>query len=270
VEVGKRARTETGIARGTTSVSQAVVQLAGRHVALDQSRVLILGTGEMGEGMAVALAGAGVGELVIANRTAGRADNLAARVGGRAVPIDSLADTIASVDVLLTSTGAEEPLLTTAEIGSRAAKPLLILDVAVPRDVEPAVRELAGVTVLDLDDLRRFTRPGLENRRREVSKVQSIIAEEVESYLGDALARQAAPTVAALHDRAEEIRLAELERFRNRLSDLDPRQRQAVEALTKGLVAKLLHEPTVRLKDATGTPRGERLGDALRALFGLD
>jgi glutamyl-tRNA reductase len=151
----------------------------------------------------------------------------------------------------------------------RAGRPLLIVDVAVPRDVEPAVRHLDGVTVLDLDDLRAFARTGLEERRREVSRVEAIIDEEVVDYLGDAVARQVAPTVASLRAHAEEIRQAELDRFRARLDALDPREREAVEGLTRGIVAKLLHEPTVRLKDAAGTPRGDRLADSLRALFDL-
>jgi glutamyl-tRNA reductase len=272
VEVGKRVRSETAIARGTTSVSQAAVQLAARHLEtpLSEHRALILGAGEMGEGMAVALAGAGVGDIQVANRTSGKAAELAARVGGRAVDIADLDDHLSKIDVLLTSTGADEPLLTVDDIGSRAERPLLIVDIAVPRDVEPAVRSLPGVTVLDLDDLRKFTRTGLDYRRREVGRVQSIIDEEVGAYLGDVLARQAAPTVAALHSRGEEIREAELDRFRARLESLEPSERDAVAALTKGLVAKLLHEPTVRLNDAAGTPRGERLGDALRSLFDLD
>ncbi len=131
------------------------------------------------------------------------------------------------------------------------------------------MRWLDGVTVLDLDDLRAFARAGLDERRREVSRVRAIIDEEVADYLGDALARQVAPTISALHDRADGIRQAELDRFRARLEGLEPRQREAVEALTRGIVAKLLHEPTVRLKDTAGTPRGDRLAEGLRLLFDL-
>jgi glutamyl-tRNA reductase len=272
VEVGKRVRSETKIARGTTSVSQAAVQLAAAHLTtpLEGCSVLILGAGEMADGMAVALANSGVRDLRVANRTAPKAHDLAAKVGGRAVAIETISSALTDVDVLLTSTGADEPLLTVDDINARDAKPLLIVDIAVPRDVEPAVRGLPGVTVLDLDDLRKFARAGLNYRRREISTVQAIIDEEVRSYLDDVLERQAAPTVAALHERAEAIRQAELQRLRARLDSLDDRQREAVEALTRGVVAKLLHEPTVRLKDAAGTPRGERLSDALRALFDLD
>jgi glutamyl-tRNA reductase len=227
----------------------------------------------MGEGMTVALAGAGVSDVLVANRTPTRAESLADRVGGRAIDVGDLPAALAEVDVLLTSTGAAEPLLTVDDLApvlpQRSGRPLLIVDVAVPRDVEPAVRGLDGVTVLDLDDLRAFTRTGLEERRREVARVQAIIDEEVADYLGDAVARQVAPTVAALRSRAEGVRAAELERFRARLAGLGPREREAVEALTRGIVAKLLHEPTVRLKDAAGTPRGDRLADSLRALFDL-
>jgi glutamyl-tRNA reductase len=273
VEVGKRVRSETAIARGTTSVSQAAVALAADRIGdLAGRRILVLGAGDMGEGMAVALAAAGA-EVLVANRTATRAETLAARVGGRAVDIDQLTAALAEVDVLLTSTGASEPLLTVDDLVPvlplRAGRPLLIVDVAVPRDVEPAVRNLDGITVLDLDDLRAFARTGLEERRREVSRVEAIIDEEVADYLGDAVARQVAPTVASLRARAEEIRQVELDRFRARLDALDPREREAVEGLTRGIVAKLLHEPTVRLKDAAGTPRGDRLADSLRALFDL-
>jgi glutamyl-tRNA reductase len=284
VEVGKRVRSETAIARGTTSVSQAAVALAASHFgspgstgtagALTGRRILVLGAGDMGEGMAVALAGSGVAEIQVVNRTRARAQALADRIGGRAIGFEQIGAALGEVDVLLTSTGAPEPLLTVEDLqpvlAERAGRPLLIVDVAIPRDVQPAVRHLDGVTILDLDDLRAFARSGLEDRRREVARVHGIIEEEVAAYLSDALARQAAPVVAALHARAEDIRVGELARFRARLDGLDPRQRDTVEALTRGIVAKLLHEPTVGLKDAAGTPRGERLAETLRSLFDLD
>jgi glutamyl-tRNA reductase len=275
LEVGKRVRSETGIARGTTSVSQAAVQLAAHHLGVDLvgCRILVLGAGDMGEGMAVALAGADAAEVLVANRTAARARDLARRIGGRAISLDQLPEALEEVDVLLTSTGSPEPLLTVDDLApvlARRRSRLLIVDVAVPRDVELGVRHLDGVTVLDLDDLRAFARAGLEERRREVSRVHNIIDEEVAAYLSDTVARQAAPTVAALYTRADDIRQAELDRFRGRLAGLDDREREAVEALTKGIVAKLMHDPVVRLKDSAGTARGERLADAVRALFDLE
>jgi glutamyl-tRNA reductase len=152
----------------------------------------------------------------------------------------------------------------------RPDRPLLVVDVAVPRDVDPAVATIPGVTLLDMDDLKAFASAGLAGRRAEIAHVERIIRDEVERHAGATAARLAAPTVTALRERAETIRTAELERFRARLDGLDPRQREAVEALTRGLVNKLLHEPTVRLKDAAGSPRGDRLAETLRALFGLD
>jgi glutamyl-tRNA reductase len=275
VEVGKRARSETAIARGVTSVSSAAVAMASERLgSLEGRRLLVLGAGDMGEGMAVALAGSkGVAEVLVANRTWSKAVALAGRVGGRAVQLGALAEVLADVDVLLTSTGATSVLLEAADLApvmaARPERELLIVDVAVPRDVDPAVAELAGVTLLDMDDLRVFAEQGLEGRRREIAKVQEIIDDETERFAAVATAREVAPLVVALRDRAETLRAEELERFRSRLGELDERQREAVDALTRGLIQKLLHEPTVRLKDAAGSAKGDRLAEALRALFDL-
>lgn len=277
VEVGKRVRSETGISRGTTSVSQAAVQMAAQQFGsggLSGRCILVLGAGDMGEGMAVALAGSvGDGEVLVANRTRARATALAARVGGRAVDFGSLAGALTEADVLLTSTGSPSVLVDAAELSAvmaeRAGRPLLVVDVAVPRDVDPSVRSLPGVTLLDMDDLRAFAEAGLAARRGEIAKVQRVIAEEVERFTAVASARELSPLVVALRARGEELRAAELERFRARLGDLTPAQAEAVDALTKGLLSKLLHEPTVRLKEAAGSPRGDRLAEALRALFDL-
>jgi glutamyl-tRNA reductase len=146
---------------------------------------------------------------------------------------------------------------------------LLIVDVAVPRDVDPAVGELSGVTLLDMDDLRAFVDAGLDERRRAAAEVQLALEDELERFVSVASAREVAPLIATLRGRAEAVRQGELERYAARLAELDTREREAVEALTLGIVAKLLHDPTVELKDAAGTPRGERLADALRDLFDL-
>jgi len=146
---------------------------------------------------------------------------------------------------------------------------LLVVDVAVPRDVDPGARQVPGVTLLDMDDLKRFTERSLEGRRREVGRVQGIIMDELERFQTDRTAREMAPILTSLRERADSIRVAELERFRAKLDGLAPEARNAVEALTLGIVNKLLHEPTVRLKDAAGTARGELYADALGALFDL-
>jgi len=274
LEVGKRARSETAIGRHVTSLSQAAVAMAAQRLGgLDGARILLLGAGDMGESMAVALAGAGASEVLVANRTWDRAVALASRVGGRAVELGGLLDALGEVDVLLTSTGAPAVVVDRNElmpvIEGRHGRPLLIVDIAMPRDIDPEVGDLPGVTLLDLDDLRSFAEAGRDRRRKEVTRVRAIVAQEVARFLDRDSARAVVPAIAALRDRAELIRGDELARFRRRLEGLDARQREAVEALTKGLVNKLLHEPTVRLKDAAGSTRGERLAAALRDLFGL-
>jgi glutamyl-tRNA reductase len=275
VEVGKRARTDTAIARSTTSVSQAAVAMADQRLGgLQGKRILVLGAGEMGEAMALGLAKAGAADLALANRTWEKAVDLAARVGGRAVRLLDVPDALVDVDVLLTSTGATAALLQVDDIARiaerRAGRELLIVDIAVPRDVDPAVGAIAGVTLLDMEDLQALADAGRESRRREVSAVQDILDEELERYLGATSAREVAPMIVELRERAEEVRLAELERFRSRLEGLDPAQQDTVEAVTRGILNKLLHEPSVALKAAAGTPRGDRLVATLRDLFGLE
>jgi glutamyl-tRNA reductase len=275
LEAGKRARTETGIGRNIASVSQAAVAMASERLDGVAGRtVLVLGAGEMGEGMAVALAGAGVAEVLVANRTPSKAADLAARVSGRAVPVSELPAHLAGVDLLLTSTGARSLMLEHAELApvmaGRADRPLLIVDIAVPRDVDPTIADIHGVTLLDMDDLRAFAALGVAERRREVAKVETVLNDELERYLGATSAREVAPTIVALRQQAEQVRATEVERFRSRLDDLDPRQAEAVEALTRGLVAKLLHRPTVVLKDSAGSPRGDRLVATLRELFEIE
>jgi glutamyl-tRNA reductase len=253
-------------------MSQAAVEMATRELgSLDDRSILVLGAGDMGEGMAAALSNSGAGEILIANRSATKSAALARKVGGRSVSLGALATSLVDVDVLLTSTGSPDVLVEAGDVetvmAARERRPLLIVDIAVPRDVDPGVGDLDGVTLLDIDDLASFAAAGVEGRRQEVTRVEEIITGEVERYLIATAARQAAPLVAALHDRAEQLRRAELERVAARLTT---EQAAAVDAVTRALIGKLLHEPTVRLKDAAGSPRGERLADALRDLFDLE
>ncbi len=274
LEVGKRVRTETAIGRGITSVAQAAVAMAtDRLGTLAERRVLLLGAGEMGEVMATSLTAAGAADVVVANRTWKTAQDLAARVGGRAARLAELPAELVTADVLLTSTGARTIMLEHADLATamsrRDERPLLIVDIAMPRDVDPAAGALDGVTLLDMDDLRRFVAVGEKGRQREASRAKVIVDDELQRYRSTTTAREAAPLVTALRNHAEGLRAAELERMAPKLAGLDDAQRAAVEALTKGVVAKLLHEPTVRLKDAAGTAKGDRLSDALRDLFDL-
>jgi glutamyl-tRNA reductase len=274
LEVGKRARTETGIGRHVASVSTAAVAMAAQRLgSLEGRSILVMGAGEMGEGMVRALATNGVSDIRIANRTWENAAELAERLGGTPIRLAELDAALTEVDLLLTGTGANSMIIEHSDIErvmrARGDREILVVDVAVPRDVDPAAADIPGVTILDMDDLRAFAEAGMAERRREVASVESMCAEELERYLSVISAREVAPLVSRLHEQSEDIRVAELDRLRARLGDLDERQLEALDALTKGIVAKLLHQPTVRLKDAAGSPRGERLAEALRDLFEL-
>jgi glutamyl-tRNA reductase len=276
LEGGKRARTETGIGRKVASVSQAAVAMARERLGgLDGKAVLLLGAGDMGEGMAVALAGAGERiNLMVANRTHAKAVGLAGRIGAKPVALVDVPDRVADVDLLLTSTGSQAPIIERSDLEpvmrGRERRPLLVVDIAVPRDVDRAVADIEGVTLLDMDDLRGFAAAGVAGRRGEVAAAQAILNDELERYLDASSAREVAPMIVAMRERAEVVRQAELDRVRSRLDELDVEQADLVDAVTKRLVSKLLHQPTVVLKDAAGSPRGDRLVAALRELFEIE
>jgi glutamyl-tRNA reductase len=273
IETGKRARTETAISRGTASVSHAAVEMAQEHLGSLQGRsVFVVGAGEMGEGVAVALSAAGATNVTVANRTTERAEQLARRFDGRVVPFDLLGTHLAHTDVLVTCTGSGTIVIDAEMVRSCRTdtdSPMLIVDIAVPRDVASNVGELPGITLLDLENLRDWAARGLALRAGVADSVRVIVAEEVERFTVDVTARQAAPLVAQLREHAEAIRGSELQRFSARLASLDPAQRAAVESLTKGIVAKLLHSPSVHLKQDVGTPSGERNAATVRDLFDL-
>lgn len=272
VETGKRARTETSINRGTASVSYAAVEMAEEIVgSLAGKEVLVVGAGDMGEGVASALARAGA-NITVMNRTESRAHDLANRMGAKVESLDDLERVLSSADVCVSCTGAGEPLITRDMLQRArrsATKPLLVVDIALPRDVEPSVVEVVGVSLRDMHDLADWAQRGIESRAGEAQKVHGIVSEEVERYLVEVTSRQVAPLLAQLRELAEEIRTAELERFGKRLADLTVEQRDVVENITRGIVAKLLHTPSVYLKDAAGSAHGERLAAALRDLFNL-
>ena len=274
VESGKRVRTETGIGRHPVSIPSAAVSVAAEHLGtFEGSKVLVIGAGQMATGLASTLRARGVEHVWIANRTLERAQEAAERIGAQAIPLSEIADTLVDADVMLSSTASTQVLVERATVemvmACRGGKPLLIVDVALPRDIDPGVREINDVTLLDLDDLKDYARRSAEKRRGEIGKVREILASEIDRYRADRSSREVAPLVTALHDLGENVRVRELERFRAKLEQLDPDQRAVVEALTQGIVNKLLHEPTVRVKDASGTPRGEFYADALAALFDL-
>ena len=274
LEVGKRARNETGISKSTTSISHAAVEMAKELLGTMQGRsVLVVGAGDMGEGVTVALADSGVGQVLVTNRTIAKAQALADRVSGSVTEFYRLAESLVEADVVVTCTGAGSTVIDADMVKNamlqRPDRPLFIVDIAVPRDVDSDVANIDGVTLLDLDNLRDWAARGQAQRATEALAVRDIIVQEIERFNMETTARQAAPLVAQLHERAEAVRAAEIDRQSKKLSSLTPEQQDAVDAVTKGIVAKLLHDMSVRLKDDAGTPRGERNSAAVRDLFDL-
>ncbi|MEY3823899.1 MAG: glutamyl-tRNA reductase, partial [Actinomycetota bacterium] len=271
IETGKRARTETSIGRHTASVSHAAVDMARESLgAIDGMTVLVVGAGDMGEGVTVALADSGVGQVLVTNRTIAKAQALADRVSGSVTEFYRLAESLVEADVVVTCTGAGSTVIDADMVKNamlqRPDRPLFIVDIAVPRDVDSDVANIDGVTLLDLDNLRDWAARGQAQRATEALAVRDIIVQEIERFNMETTARQAAPLVAQLHERAEAVRAAEIDRQSKKLSSLTPEQQDAVDAVTKGIVAKLLHDMSVRLKDDAGTPRGERNSAAVRDL----
>jgi glutamyl-tRNA reductase len=282
VETGKRVRSETAIARGITSFSHGAVALAAarRPGGLDDARVLVVGAGEMGEGVTQALGGHGATSLVVANRSsdrtagvvAGVPDNAAAQVS--AAPLDDLEALLAESDVVFTSVGTthpiiDRPMLEEAVRGRGDRPPLMVIDLGVPRNVDPSAAEVDGLVLLDMDVLRSAVAEALSGRQDEVAGATRIVTDEVERYRVASRARDAAPMVSALRARVEEARRVEFERQRSKRPGMSEAEWEQVDAVTRAMMAKLLHQPTVVLKDAAGTPRGERLVEALRTLFDL-
>jgi glutamyl-tRNA reductase len=276
LQVGRRARAETTIARGTTSLSYAAVEMAKSVLGgLEDKQALVIGLGEVGESTARAFAGApGAQPVLVANRTRLKANQVADLLGGRVAPWGDLGAALARADVVACCTAGDGTLLSAAlvgqALGQRPGRPMLLVDLAVPRQIDGAVAGWPGVTLLNMDDVSTFISSRLDERRAEVPAVERILVDEFERYSASLAARSVAPLVSSLHDRAEEIRQAELARFEARLGELSPGQRDALEAMTKRVVAKLLHTPTVTLKAAAGTARGEGLAEAFQDLFGLE
>lgn len=285
IKVGRRARSETGIGAGMASTVTVGLRVAtGQLGDLAGRRVLLVGAGSLARLAGRALREAGVGELVVANRTMATGAALASELGGRAVPLDRVADELALADLAVAATAGSIPTVDAATVASALARrdrrrgvqgtpggsgPLVLLDLGVPRDVEPGVRGLPGVVLADLDALRAVLETD-EGPRREVERVRSLIARETGAFMGGQREARLNPTIRALRARAEQVRQQELAKASTRLAGLDDRQRAAVEAVTRGLVNKLLHDPMVRGKTLAARPDGDLYVAALRELYGLD
>ena len=274
LRVGKRVRTETAIGENPASVSSAAAQLAERVFEdLAGRRILLLGAGKTADLTAANLISRGVGEIVVANRSPERAEALARRFGGRAVGLDQVEPELAQVDVVVASTSSQGFVLSAAQVEramkERRGRPVFFIDIAVPRDVDPAVLELEGCYLYDIDDLERVVAESVAGRREEAVRAEAIVSEEADAFRAWQLSLEVVPAISSLRARAESIRREELERAEGRLASLSPSQRRAVEALTSQIVAKLLHQPTVRMKEAAAGAEGILYADAVRHLFGL-
>lgn len=271
LRVGKRARAETGISAGASSMVDVGLDAATRVLGSVEGRtVMIVGAGKMG-GMAAGRVQAEAARILVANRTEEKAQRLAEKVGGEVVPFDQLSAGLREADLVLTSTGASHPIvdadMTAAAVRGRADRRLVFVDLAVPRDVQPECRMVPGVTVLDVDAVRALTDTGATGE--EVAKARVIVEDEVERFAAWTRTVRVEPTITALRARAEEVRAEEVARALARLGEMDPRQREIVEQLSRGIVNTLLHDPTVRLKLLADDRGAELYATALRELFDL-
>jgi glutamyl-tRNA reductase len=273
--VAKRVRTETRIGEHAVSISYAAVELAKKIFQdLSAKTVLILGAGEMSELTAQHLTSHGVSKLMVANRTLERAMDLAFRLHGQGVSLAELPTYLHKADIVVSSTGSAEVIVSKSDVQSalklRKNRPMFFIDIAVPRDIDPAVHELANVYLYDIDDLQHVVEENRKAREREAVLAETIIAQEVEDVLKWFDEQQVVPAVIRLRRKAETIRHQELEKLFSKLGPLSDSERQAIEAMSSSIINKLLHTPIVRLKQESQAKGGGRYLQALRDLFSLD
>jgi glutamyl-tRNA reductase len=272
VRAGRRVRAETGIGASPGAFVEAGAVLAAEHLGgLDGRSVLLVGAGEMGSLAARILRHQGVGDIVVLSRRPHRAERLAERIGAAGHGgMDDLAQRLASADVVVSSTGATGAVIGVDAVRARSGGPLFVLDLAVPRDVEPAVGELPGVRLSDIDDLRAGVARQRGDVTGEMEAARAIVGEETRRYTVARRTARLAPLIEALLRRGEQVRSAEVRRMASRLAALPDRDREAVEAMTQRIVRRLLHDPVVRLKDLAGRGSGDPAARTLADLFGLD
>ncbi|MBI2864504.1 MAG: glutamyl-tRNA reductase [Chloroflexi bacterium] len=274
LESGKRARNETEISANAASISYAAVELAKRIFGdINRSVAMVVGAGEMGELVARTLVDNGVKSTVFTNRTLAKSQELATQFAGMAVPFDQISAELRHVDIVISSTDAPHYVITRSmaqeALHARRGRPLFIIDLAVPRDVEPSVDGLANVYVYNVDDLQAVVNANLKAREKEIAKVKEIIAQEVFKFSTWRASLDVAPTIAALRQQAEEIRLAELAKIQAKLGRLSEADQNAVNALTLAIINKMLHRPMTNLRVAARNGRGRDYVQAVQELFEL-
>jgi glutamyl-tRNA reductase len=275
LHAGRRARVETAIGESPASVPAAAAALAEQVFdGLQGRRVLLVGAGRTSELTARNLRSRGASVVVVANRSVDRAERLASTLDAEAIPLEEVAAAVAGADVVVSSTSAPGFVLTQAELGpvlrARRGRPVLFVDLAVPRDVDPALSSIDGCFLYDIDDLEAVVSASLQGRRAEAVEAERIVAAEAERFRAWQASLSVVPAIASLRARAEEIRAAELARIEGRLGRLPENERAVVDTVTAQIVNKLLHLPTVRMKEAAVTPDGLLYADVVRHLFGLE
>jgi glutamyl-tRNA reductase len=267
LSLGKRVRTETAIGESPASVPAAAAALAAQVFGdLKNRKVLLVGAGRIGELAAGNLSARGASIAYVANRTPESAAELASRFGGAPVALDDVALKLGEVDVVLASSAAPGLLIERRDVPSRRRHPLFFIDIAVPRDIDPAVHELDGCFLYDIDDLEAVVAETLEGRRAEAEVAERLVVEETERFREWRASLDVIPAISALRGQAEAIRTAELAK----LGTLPPDELERLDQVTAQIVAKLLHEPTVRMKEAAAEGGGEAYAAAIRRLFGLE
>lgn len=274
IHAGKRARTETRIGVNPASISSVAANLAHQLLGdLSERQVLLVGAGEMGAIAVRALQKRGVANITVANRTFKNAEQLAKEWGGKAITFQQLPDALAQTDIVITSTGAPHTILTREHIEPamflRPTRPLFIIDIAVPRDVDPDVTEIHNVHLRDIDDLQSQAKENVRERESEVPHVEGIVADEVEQFLDWLASLDVVSTITSLRRRVEQLRQRELERLFNRL-ELDDRERELIATMSHRLINKILHEPTLRLKQEAAHGNGAAYISAIHHLFALE
>lgn len=251
---GKRARSRTGISRGAGSISHAAVKLAQDTVGdLSDKRAVTIGLGEMGCLVARNLFANGVGTVDICNRTLQRAELIASEIGGQAIPWNELGQTVRGADIIITATGSDEYVLTREHLvptNGYDSQPVLVIDISVPRNVDPQVDTLPHVQLFDVDALQAVQMQGIKSREREIPKVESIIQAELDEFSTWLRGRQLAPMIQGLYSHAAAIQETELEKALRRLSHLDEREKEVIRAMAHGITQKMLHKPVTRLKSS--------------------
>ena len=272
--VAKRVRTETEIGVSAVSVSYAAVELA-REIfgSLSNKKVMLIGAGKMSELAARHLYRSGVTQILVANRTRSRAEQVAELVRGRIIDYGNLYTTLPEVDIVITSSGAPGYILTKDQmrkiIDARKNRPMFLIDIAVPRNIEPAVNDLANVFLYDIDDLQKVVDNNLRGRLDEAAEADKIVMEEVDRLEAYMRGREVVPMIVSLQTQLESVRAGEVERMRSRLGPLTQQQEDALEALTRGIINKIAHGPISELRKNAGNPGGLPVLDAIRKIFRL-